>query len=253
MFETVTLTYGQESKRVWGTLAGVTGQALLVTCAVVAPMIWPAALPRAAWITGIEAPGPPPAPPPPGKTIIRPKTAVPRPSQFIFATLIAPTKIPFMAATLTDDVPAMAGNGGVASGVAGGDLNAVQAGDALVGSILRSVVKPPEIAITAPPKTAVAPVAKPPRISVVELARPIRRVDPVYPPIARQMRVSGVVELQGVLGIDGRIRELKVLRGHPMLAKAAVDAVSQWTYAATILNGQAVEVVAPITVTFTLN
>jgi protein TonB len=60
------------------------------------------------------------------------------------------------------------------------------------------------------------------------------------------------VELQGVIGTDGRIHELKVLSGHPILIKAAADAVSQWIYAPTILNGQAVEVAAPITVTFKL-
>jgi protein TonB len=117
---------------------------------------------------------------------------------------------------------------------------------------MAAVVRPPE-PVVAPPKTIAATVVRPPRVSALELAHPIRRVDPIYPPLARQARISGVVELQGVLGTDGRIHELKVLRGHPMLVKAAVDAVSQWTYAPTILNGQAVEVVAPIIVTFKLN
>jgi protein TonB len=66
------------------------------------------------------------------------------------------------------------------------------------------------------------------------------------------MRVSGVVELRGVLGTDGRIHELRVLSGHPLLVKAAVDAVLRWVYAPTVLNGQAVEVEAPIIVTFRL-
>jgi protein TonB len=118
---------------------------------------------------------------------------------------------------------------------------------------MAAVVRAPEPVVATPPKTTAAPVVRPPRISVVELAHPIHRVDPIYPPLARQARISGVVELQGVLGTDGRIHELKVLRGHPMLVKAALDAVSQWTYAPTILNGQAVEVVAPIIVTFKLN
>jgi protein TonB len=65
--------------------------------------------------------------------------------------------------------------------------------------------------------------------------------------------VSGVVELLGVLSTDGRIHELKVVRGHPLLVAAALDAVRQWIYEPTLLNGQAVEVAAPITVTFTLN
>jgi protein TonB len=253
MFETATLTYGQGSKRVWGTFAGVTGQALLVTCAAVAPMIWPAALPRAAWITGIEAPGPPPGPPP--GPAFRPKAnQAPRPFE---TSLTAPLTIPARAAIIVDEAPVVAGAGGVDGGVVGGDPNGV------VGGILKSVLSDgsrmaamvhlPEPVVAIAPKSTVAAVVKPPRISAVELARPIRRVDPIYPPLARQARISGVVELQGVLGTDGRIHELKVLRGHPMLVKAAVDAVSQWTYAPTILNGQAVEVVAPIVVTFKLN
>jgi protein TonB len=71
--------------------------------------------------------------------------------------------------------------------------------------------------------------------------------------MARQVRVSGKVELMGVLGTDGRIHELKVLSGHPLLVKAAVDAVMQWVYRPTVLNGQPVEVQAPITVNFILN
>jgi protein TonB len=61
------------------------------------------------------------------------------------------------------------------------------------------------------------------------------------------------VELLGVLGTDGRIHELKVLRGHPLLINAALDAVRQWIFEPTMLNGQAVEVSAPITVNFILH
>lgn len=85
------------------------------------------------------------------------------------------------------------------------------------------------------------------------MARLIKRVEPVYPALARQARISGTVELTGIIGTDGRIKELRVLRGHPLLAKAALDAVRQWIYEATLLNGEPVEVIAPITVTFRLN
>lgn len=66
-------------------------------------------------------------------------------------------------------------------------------------------------------------------------------------------RVSGVVELEAVVGIDGRIRELRVKSGSPLLAPAAVEAVRQWIYEPTTLNGEPVEIIAPITVTFRLN
>jgi len=83
--------------------------------------------------------------------------------------------------------------------------------------------------------------AKPPRVTQMQMAEPIQRVTPVYPEMAKRTRISGKVELMGVLGTDGRIHEIKVLSGHPFLVKAAVDAVMQWVYRPTILNGQAVK------------
>lgn len=85
------------------------------------------------------------------------------------------------------------------------------------------------------------------------MARLVHRVDPVYPAIARQARISGAVELTGVIGVDGHIRELRVVKGHPFLASAALEAVRQWVYEPTLLNGETVEVIAPITVNFLLN
>jgi len=146
--------------------------------------------------------------------------------------------------------PDLAAGPGVPGGVPNGLPNGIPGG--IVTDILARaapILKPPEPVVNTTPKPAVA---KPSRISAIEMARPIHRVEPVYPALARQMRIAGVVELQGVIGTDGRIHELRVLSGHPMLVKAAVDAVNQWIYAPTILNGQAVEVAAPITVNFKL-
>jgi protein TonB len=249
MFETATLSYGPRSKRVWTTFAGFTGQALLVTCAVLAPMIFPQGLPRAAWITTITAPG---APSPPPGTVVRPRTAASGASQMFRHPLTMPARIPPQAVMIEDE-PAVAGVGGITGSVPGGDANGVAGG--LLNSIMSDntrvapVVKPPEPVVSVVSRPAIA---RPPRISMIEMARPIHRVEPVYPPLARQMRIAGVVQLQGVIGTDGRIHELKVLNGHPLLVKAAVDAVNQWLYAPTILNGQAVEVAAPIIVTFRL-
>jgi protein TonB len=131
-----------------------------------------------------------------------------------------------------------------------GDRNGFPGGilDTIPTLVPRVAPPVPVAAITPPP----AP-TKPPRITVLQMAEPIQRVNPVYPPLARSMRVSGKVELMGVLGTDGRIHEIKVVGGHPLLVKAAVDAVMQWVYRPTILNGQPVEVQAPITVSFILN
>lgn len=78
------------------------------------------------------------------------------------------------------------------------------------------------------------------------------KVDPAYPPLARQARIQGTVRLRAVIGKDGRVRDVQLLRGHPLLAPAALDAVKDWAYRPTLLNGQPVEVLTEIDVPFTL-
>ena len=85
------------------------------------------------------------------------------------------------------------------------------------------------------------------------MAKLLRKVVPGYPPLAKTARVSGVVHLLGVIAKDGTIQNLQLLSGHPLLARAAIEAVSQWIYQPTLLNGQPVEVIAPIDVNFTLD
>ena len=84
-------------------------------------------------------------------------------------------------------------------------------------------------------------------------AKILHRVQPLYPPLARSARVEGVVRLLGVLNRHGRIESLQVVSGHPLLVQAALEAVRQWTYSPTYLNGVPVEVQAPIEVRFTLS
>ena len=80
----------------------------------------------------------------------------------------------------------------------------------------------------------------------------IKHVPPVYPELAQQARIQGVVILEAVIGEDGAVREARVLRPAPMLDDAALDAVLQWKYTPTLLNGQPVPVIMTVTVTFTL-
>jgi protein TonB len=86
----------------------------------------------------------------------------------------------------------------------------------------------------------------------VQEAKLIKKVLPVYPEIARSLRQFGTVRLVAVIGKDGHIHDVQVLGGPAYLVTAAVAAVEQWVYKPTLLNGEAVEVIAPITVTFTL-
>ena len=256
MFETATLSNGPSTKRVWATAMGFTGQALLIGCAVLAPLISPQTLGRAFLVTTLAPPGAPPPPPPPGPKIVPgPHHALA--TQIFKHILTTPVSVPPIAAMIVDDPPEAAGGGpGVPGGVPGGVRDGVPGGlvDSIVneGARILPVVRPPEVINREPVKPPPPPV-KPPRITVLRMATPLHKVEPVYPALARQARVSGTVELLGVLGTDGRIHELKVLRGHPLLINAALDAVRQWIFEPTMLNGQAVEVSAPITVNFILH
>ncbi len=84
-------------------------------------------------------------------------------------------------------------------------------------------------------------------------AQLISRIEPRYPPLAIQTRTEGTVQLHAIIGRDGRITSLDVISGHPLLVKAALDAVRQWMYRPTMLNGEPVEVETSITVIFKLN
>jgi periplasmic protein TonB len=94
------------------------------------------------------------------------------------------------------------------------------------------------------------------RISVggaVQQAMLIHRVEPTYPPLARQLRLSGQVHLRAIISADGAVESLQVMDGSPLLVKSAMDAVGQWRYQPTKLNGQPVEVETIITVIYSLN
>jgi len=75
----------------------------------------------------------------------------------------------------------------------------------------------------------------------IRQAELITRKEPEYPKLARQMGVKGIVELTATIGVDGKVKNVKVEKGHPLLSKAATDAVMQWVYKPCLLNGQAVQ------------
>jgi len=108
-----------------------------------------------------------------------------------------------------------------------------------------------------PKPAAVSPttaVSKPVQVGGdVQAAKLIRKIVPVYPRMAVIARISGTVRLQGIIGKDGNIQQLQVFSGPPLLVQAALDAVRQWRYQPTLLNGEPVEVISPIDVIFTLS
>jgi protein TonB len=255
MFERATLDPGPASKRIWTTCMGITGEALLVGCTLIAPMIWPQALPRAgALITRLSAPG---SPAPPPKVQAAPRAPIPAvpPSQIRKDALILPRVIPAKPAIIDDPPLEAPPSFTVAGGT--GLPGANGPGGALLDDVLRhgAAAAPPPVHVDRPPapKPAAQAIRRLREGGLVKLARPISQPQPQYPRIALLARISGEVKLEAVIGIDGRIRDVRIVSGHPLLAPAAVDAVRRWLYEPTTLNGDPVEVIAPIVVTFRLN
>jgi tetratricopeptide (TPR) repeat protein len=107
-----------------------------------------------------------------------------------------------------------------------------------------------------PASTAGAAPATPQRIRVgglVEEQNLITKVDPVYPPLASQARISGFVRFTAIIGKDGHILNLQLVSGHPLLVAAATEAVKQYVYRPTLLNGSPVEVITQVDVNFVLS
>jgi len=104
-----------------------------------------------------------------------------------------------------------------------------------------------------PPPPPPAPPQKPQHVGgLIAPPRQIARVAPTYPALARAAQVSGVVILEATIDTRGRVDDVRVLRSIPLLDQAAIDAVRQWVYTPTLLNGVPVPVVMTVTVTFTL-
>jgi protein TonB len=106
----------------------------------------------------------------------------------------------------------------------------------------------------APPPPPPPPPAQPVRVGgQIKAPTQVRKVNPTYPSIAQSARVQGVVILEATIGIDGKVKDVKVLRSIPLLDQAAIDAVRQWEYTPTLLNNVPVPVIMTVTVQFTLN
>jgi protein TonB len=102
-----------------------------------------------------------------------------------------------------------------------------------------------------PPPKAVAP-SRIKQGGQVTAASIITQTRPLYPALARQARIQGNVVLHAIIDKEGKVAQLEVISGHPLLVQSALDAVKQWRYKPTQLNGDPVEVDTTITVTFTM-
>lgn len=234
------------TRRPWTVVAGFSGQILALGIAALLPLIYTDKLQRFRVADlHIQPPTGRPARPPSDQT--RPSRQSAARRLFNFNGFFAPTRIPDRIAKI-DDPPDFAAD--AAPFIPG----AISARDAMAG-IPIAVTQPPPPAPSRPVETRSAvPPSAPARISGGVLAAMlIHRVVPPYPSLAKQARISGTVELLALVGKDGTVKKLDVIGGHPLLVPAAIDAVKQWIYRPTLLSGEPVEVVAPISVHFTLS
>jgi protein TonB len=216
----------------------VAAHALAVGAVVILPVFSEEELPetageaRAFFATPLDvAPPPPPPPPPPPAGRVAPPAEPPRPTRI--DEFVAPVEVP--AEVAPERGLELGLEGGVAGGVEGGVPGGV------VGGIVGGLADAP------PPRR------EPVRVGgSIKEPRKFKDVAPVYPPLAIQGRVEGVVVLECVVDVQGRVQEVRVLRGVPLLDEAALAAVRQWVYTPTLVNGVPVPVVMTVTVTFRL-
>jgi periplasmic protein TonB len=249
MFEQ-TFVDGGKTRKTWTVLISFIAQILVIVVAILIPMIYFDALPKSQLSSFLVAPPPPPPPPPP-PAAAPPKVIKVIPRQFDAGRLMAPKQVPKEVAMIKEEELPPPSSGGVVGGVPGGVPGGSAGG--IIGGIIGSV---PTAAPPPPPPVKVEKPVTPQRIRVggqVQAAKLIRQPKPIYPPLAKQARISGHVLLNAIIGKDGTITNLTVASGHPLLIPAALEAVKQWVYQPTLLNNDPVEVVTQIDVNFTLS
>jgi len=254
MFEQTFVDGVGKTNKSWTVVVSFIGQIVLVGVAILIPLIYTESIPALSLSSFLVAPPPPPPPPPPPQAAPPVKVVRVIPRQFDAGRLMAPKAIPKDIAVIKEDElpPPSSGVsgvvGGVSGGVAGGTMGGVLGG--IIGGIPAAAPPPP------PPPPAVKKEAPVQRIKVggnVQAAMVIKKIQPTYPALAKSARVSGVVHLAAIIAKDGTIQELHSLGGPALLIQAAMDAVKQWVYRPTLLNGEPVQVETTIDVNFTLN
>lgn len=219
----------------WSVILSAIIQISALLVLIVIPLIYTQALPKAMLATLLVAPPPPPPPPPPPvKEAIKPVARLIQSGKLMQPRAIPKDVAVFKEAELPPDViNNNANDSGVFGGIPGQGL---MAGNGPV----------------VPPPKAAAPV----RIKqggAVTAASLITQTRPVYPSLARQARIQGTVVLHAIIDKEGKVAQLEVVSGHPLLVQSALEAVKQWRYKPTQLNGDPVEVDTTIQVTFTMN
>jgi periplasmic protein TonB len=229
-------------------IVAVAFHVVLISVLVVIPLLMPQRISNARLVAMLVSTlGPPPAPLPPPVFVragARPTAPKPRiqkttsPDALVMPVAI-PKEVPHIVeAPLAADTGVVGGvPGGIPGGLPGGVIGGIMGGILSANTNanpLPAVAPPPPP--PPPPKTA-AP-AEPVRVGgVVREPRVTKLVSPIYPRLARQARVAGTVVLEAIVTADGKVAEIKVVSGHPLLVDAAINCVKQWEYEPTLLNG----------------
>ncbi len=241
--EMVVSTSMKKTNKPWTMIVSMLFQVLFLAILILIPLIYTEALPRTLMSSILLAPPPPPPPPPPPAPVavvhVKPVAHLMEAGK-----LVAPKVIPKDVKIIKEEEqpPDMGAGiaGGVPGGVAGGSMGGV-IGGVIGGAGTAAPPPPPKAAVT---RTRVG--------GAVQAAKLVNRVQPLYPPLARQTRISGTVKLHAIIGKSGSVEQLQVVSGHPLLVQSALDAVKQWRYQPTLLNGEPVEVDTEIDVIFSL-
>ena len=233
LFHDVTDARPRQGKTRGGTLfVSIVAHVLILAAVVVVPLLAADVLPA---ITGggLEYV---PVVPPPQVTVARPPTRTQAAATPTNITTVAPVEPPD---AITDETPS---------------ANALVCDVCPVGQTSHDGVP---LAIGQPVVAAPEPPQPPPppkiiRATALNMPKKIHDVAPEYPALALRANIEGVVIIEAVIATDGTVRDARVLRSQPLLDRAAVDAVRQWRYEPTRLNGQPVPVIVTVTVQFRL-
>ncbi len=243
MFDQTFVDGTQRTKKSATVAVSLLLQTTALSILILIPLVYTQGLPNAQLKNLLVAPSPPRPSvhtPPPTESA-RPKQAFhPLNTKMLIAPVVIPKRINTM-----EEAPAAPD-----IGVVGSMSESTQGSGVPFGALSSETGTPPPTAPTTKPKPRPAPL----RVGVgVAEANLIRKVQPVYPPLARSARVQGVVEFTATISKEGNIENLQLVRGHPLLVNAAKEAILQWKYRPTLLNGMPVEVITDIIVNFTLS
>jgi protein TonB len=235
LFEEITAPAARNARSPWTIALSIAAHVVVIGVVVIVPLLATGALPTPTSGVGVFVPVAPIPPPPPPPAATPTPRVPPVKAAFQEVSYAEPDGISDETETPTQAVPTIVDVvGPTGPGVPDG-----------IGS--RKDYTP------TPPPVQPQPVSGPLKVGgQIREPRRVSSVAPVYPAIARQARVQGTVVIQAVIGVDGDVRDAQILNSVPLLDQAALDAVRQWRYQPTLLNGTPVAVIMTVSVRFTL-